>query len=75
MWAAEGFNEFGSQPAVVDGSLYAGNGDGNLYRIDVFDGGVVWKAPLGAAVTGDPVVVGGKVIVGLANGRLVALSE
>ncbi len=75
VWAAEGFNEFGSQPAVVDGSLYAGNGDGNLYRIDVFDGGVVWKAPLGAAVTGDPVVVGGKVIVGLANGRLVALSE
>ena len=43
-----------------------------LYRIDS-DGGVVWKARLGAPVTGDPVMLRGRLVVGLANGRIVAL--
>lgn len=74
VWAAEGFGEFGAQPVVIDGQVYAGNGDGALYRIDD-DGGVVWKAPVGAAVTGEPVAVGGMLVLGLSNGRLVALAE
>jgi outer membrane protein assembly factor BamB len=58
---------------VVAGQVYAGNADGNLYRIDS-DGGVVWKVALGAAVTGDPVFVGGRIVAGLANGRIVAVA-
>ncbi len=73
VWAAEGFGEFGAQPLVVAGQVYAGNADGNLYRIDS-DGGVVWKVALGAAVTGDPVFVGGRIVAGLANGRIVAVA-
>jgi outer membrane protein assembly factor BamB len=75
VWEAEGYGEFGTRPALWEGSLYAGNGDGSVYRIDRSDGGVVWKVPVGAAATGDPVVVGGLVVVGAANGRVVALGE
>lgn len=74
-WTVAGFGEFGMQPAVVGDHLYAGNGDGTLSRIDGFDGGEVWKLQLGAAVTGEPVVHRGLLVVGLANGRLVALKE
>lgn len=74
-WSVEGFGEFSVQPAVVGDHVYAGNGDGTLYRIDGFDGGVVWTHALGAAITGEPVVARGLLVVGLANGRLVALEE
>ena len=71
-WSAEGFAEFTSQPLLLGDQAYVGNGDGFLYRIDS-DGGVVWKARLGAPVTGDPVMLRGRLVVGLANGRIVAL--
>ena len=74
-WVLEGFGDFGVQPVVVGSSVYAGNGDGNLYRVDGVDGGVAWKVQLGAPVTGEPALAGGLLVVGLANGRVVALSE
>lgn len=74
-WTVDGFAEFGMQPAVVEDQIYAGNGDGTLFRIDGFDGGVVWTVKLGAPPTGEPVVARGLLVVGLANGRVVALEE
>lgn len=74
VWSVEGFGEFGAQPLVVEDQIYAGNADGSLSRIDS-DGGQVWSVPLGAPITGDPTMVHGLLIVGLANGRLVALKE
>lgn len=73
-WKAEGYGEFTSRPLCLEESVYVGNGDGRLYRIDT-DGGVAWSINLGAAVTGDPIAVGGRLVVGLANGRVIALQE
>lgn len=72
IWSAEGFSEFTSQPLLLGDQIYVGNGDGFLYRIDS-DGGVVWKTRLGAPLTGDPVMLRGRIVLGLANGRVVAL--
>lgn len=72
-WNAEGYGEFSTQPLVALGSVYAGNSDGHLARIDPDDGGVVWQVDLGAAVSAEPALVGNRLVVGLANGRIVAL--
>jgi outer membrane protein assembly factor BamB len=72
-WTAEGYGAFSTAPVLVGRSLYVGNSDGALYRVDLDDGGVAWKVELGAPVTGEPAIVGGLCVVGLANGRLVAL--
>ncbi len=74
-WTSEGFGEYRTQGMWVDRSLYAGNADGRLYRVDLDDGGTAWSVNLGSAVTGDPTLSGGLLVVGTAAGRLVGLAE
>jgi outer membrane protein assembly factor BamB len=52
---------------------YVGNADGRIHRIDLHDGGEAWSVDLGGPVTGDPVLLDGRLFVGLADGRLVCL--
>ncbi len=62
-------------PLVVGRSAYVGDAGGHLYRVDLDDGGVAWTIDLGAPVTGDPVLAWGILVVGLGDGRVVALQE
>jgi len=53
--------------------VYIGNADGRLHRFDPDDGGEVWAVPLGATPSASPVVIDGKVVVGLTDGSVVAV--
>ncbi|MCI4373329.1 MAG: PQQ-binding-like beta-propeller repeat protein [Thermoplasmata archaeon] len=63
-----------SSPAVVDGRAYVGDSVGNLYAVDVLNGGLLWNAtlPTGATIAGTPAVdpTAGRVFVGADDGVL-----
>lgn len=71
--AVLGSDEPTTAPLVAGSSAWIGDAGGRLYRLDLDDGGVAWSFDLGAAVTGDPVLLGSLLVVGLASGDLVAL--
>lgn len=52
-----------STPAVVDGVVYAGSYDGNLYAIDAASGELKWKFQTAGAITSSPAVAAGTVFV------------
>ncbi len=50
-----------SSPAVADGLLYLGSGDGWLYAIEAAGGKMQWRFPTGGAVDSSPAVSQGRV--------------
>ncbi len=59
---------------VEDDVVLVGSADGTLSAVESSDGGVRWHTQIGT-VTASPVVVGGELWVGLADGGLVGLAE
>ena len=53
-----------SSPAVVNGVVYFGSGDGNVYAVDAESGSLRWKYKTGDVVHSSPAVSGGVVYVG-----------
>jgi Ca-activated chloride channel family protein len=59
-------------PAAANGRVWAGSRDGRLLSWDAATGALRWAVPVGAPVAWQPVVAGGWVYAGLANGEVVA---
>lgn len=53
-----------SSPAVVNGTVYFGSTDSNLYAVDAANGALKWKFPTGSWVVSSPAVAGGIVYFG-----------
>jgi serine/threonine protein kinase len=53
-WAFTCEGEIGSSPTVVDGVLYVGSYDHNLYAIDAKAGKFIWKYPCEDAICSSP---------------------
>lgn len=68
-----------SSPAVADGMVFVGSGDGNIYAINQATGESIWNFTVDSAedmrVDSSPAVADGMVFVGSNNGKLYALSE
>jgi hypothetical protein len=64
-----------SSPAVVDGVVYIGSTDSNLYALNAKTGDKIWNYPTGAKVSSSPAVVGGVVYVGSEDGNLYAIDS
>ena len=62
-----------SSPAVVNGVVYVGSTDGNLYAFQTSDGTKVWSFATGAKVSSSPAVFNGVVYVGGEDGALYAV--
>lgn len=62
-----------SSPGVVNGILYVGSNDHNLYALDAESGTLKWKFQTGSRVTSSPAVVGGVVYFGSFDGNFYAL--
>lgn len=62
-----------SSPAVVDGRVYFGSGDGNVYAVDARSGLLQWKFATGDVVHASPAVANGVVYVGSYDGRFYAI--
>jgi eukaryotic-like serine/threonine-protein kinase len=58
------FDVFLSSPTVVDGTVFVGSGDGNVYALDAASGKLRWKFHTGNVVHASPAVAGGTVYVG-----------
>lgn len=58
------FDFYLSSPVVVDGIVYFGSGDTNIYALDAASGQLKWKFKTGDAVHASPAVVDGKLYVG-----------
>ena len=58
------FDFYLSSPAVVQGTVYFGSGDGNVYALDAASGDLKWKFKTGDVVHSSPAVAEGVVYVG-----------
>ena len=61
---ADSWDLYLSSPAVVDGRVYYGTGDGGVYAIDASNGLMLWKFSTGDVVHASPSVVNGVVYIG-----------
>jgi eukaryotic-like serine/threonine-protein kinase len=58
------FDVFLSSPTVVEGRVFFGSGDGNVYALDARSGALQWKFHTGNVVHASPAVAGGLLYVG-----------
>jgi eukaryotic-like serine/threonine-protein kinase len=63
----------GSSPTLVNGVLYVGTDDGNLYAIDAVRGKRLWSFPTGGIIRSSPAVVRGVVYTGSRDDNLYAI--
>ncbi|MGH8313673.1 MAG: PQQ-binding-like beta-propeller repeat protein [Steroidobacterales bacterium] len=69
----DAYDVYMSSPAVTDGRVYFGSGDGNVYAIDANSGVMVWKFSTQDVVHASPTVSGGTVYVGSWDGNFYAI--
>ncbi|MGE5175917.1 MAG: PQQ-binding-like beta-propeller repeat protein [Hyphomicrobiales bacterium] len=69
----DAWDVYTSSPAVADGRVYFGSGDGNVYAVDAATGVLQWKFQTGDVVHAAPAVARGVVYIGSWDGRLYAL--
>jgi outer membrane protein assembly factor BamB len=62
-----------SSPAVVNGKVYVGSDDSNLYCLDSLTGAKIWNYSTGSWVASSPAVADGKVYVGSSDGKVYCL--
>ena len=62
-----------SSPAVADGVVYVGSGDGRLYALDARTGEEKWSFKTDGGVASSPAVAGGVVYFGSTDGYLYAV--
>lgn len=74
LWRVELGGPINSAPAVVDGVLYIGAGDGNLHAIDAATGATIWTFTAASPISSSPAVVDGLVYVGGEDGTLYTLN-
>ena len=67
-WAA-----WSATPAIGGMGAFATEIHGMVVRIDMDDGGLVWRADLRSAIASSPVLIGDTLVVGLVSGDVVAL--
>jgi outer membrane protein assembly factor BamB len=70
---ADPFDVYLSSPALADGVVYIGSGDGRVYALDAASGLPRWAFDTGEVVHASPAVAQGLVVVGSWNGRLYGL--
>ena len=63
-----------SSPAVMDGVVYVGGRDFNLYAVSAGDGSLRWRFATGTKIYSSPAVVDGEVYVGSDDGNLYAVN-
>ena len=75
-WSFGAGNWFWTTPLVVDGVVYAGSLDGNVYAVDIETGALVWPQPFetDAPVRSAPVFAGGVIVVADRSGNVYGIN-
>lgn len=69
----DAWDVFTSSPAVANGKVYFGSGDGNVYAVDATSGVLQWKFPTQDVVHSSPAVVNNTVYIGSWDSHLYAI--
>ena len=69
------FDTYLSSPAVSNGSVYFGSGDGNIYALDATTGDLKWKFKTGDVVHASPAIVDGTLYIGSWDSYFYALDS
>ncbi|MGB5133225.1 MAG: PQQ-binding-like beta-propeller repeat protein [Steroidobacteraceae bacterium] len=69
----DAWDVYTSSPAVADGKVFFGSGDGNVYAVDAKTGILQWKFATGDVVHASPAVSGGTVYIGSWDGVFYAI--
>jgi outer membrane protein assembly factor BamB len=69
----DAWDMFTSSPAVANGKVYFGGGDGNVYAVDAQAGTLLWKFPTKDVVHSSPAVVNNTVYIGSWDSYLYAI--
>ncbi len=73
VWTSVTGATISSSPALGDGVIYVGSGDGNLYALDTRDGHQLWAFPTGDGIASSPLLANGVVYVGSHDGAIYAI--
>lgn len=73
IWAFLAHNLVQSSPAVVNGEVYVGSYDDNVYALNATTGAEIWTFQTGGFVYSSPAVVGGVVYIGSDDSYVYAL--
>jgi outer membrane protein assembly factor BamB len=73
-WAFETGGSVESSPTVVDGTVYVGSRDNNLYAVDAANGREEWAFETGDSIKSSPTVINGTVYVGSYDHHLYAVN-
>ena len=73
-WSFKTGNYVGGAPAVVNGVVYMGSDDGNVYALNATTGAMLWNFTTGGFVGSSPAVVNGVVYVGSFDHNVYALN-
>ncbi len=74
IWEFKCEDEVRSSPTVVDGVVYIGAYDNNLYALDAKNGTFLWKYPTEAGIAATPFVFNDRVLIGSEDRLLYAVS-
>ena len=69
----DAWDVFTSSPAVANGKVYFGSGDGNVYAVDAKSGVLQWKFPTRDVVHASPAVANNTVYIGSWDGSFYAI--
>lgn len=72
-WKFKTEGEVWSSPAVVDGTVFFGSNDHNIYAVNAENGKQIWRYITLGAVQSSPAVVNGTLYVGSNDGKLYAI--
>ncbi len=72
-WMPDPWDFYLSSPAVANGVVYFGSGDGHIYALDAANGALKWKVRTAGVVHSSPAVAGGIVYAGSWDSFLYAL--
>lgn len=73
LWTYQTGADVMSSPAIVDGVVYIGSNDKNVYALDLYTGSKIWNYTTDGLVYSSPAVFGGKVFVGTTKGTFYSL--
>ena len=73
LWTYTAVSGVDSAPAVVDGRVYVGSWDKNIYCLDAATGTLVWNYTTGGMVDSSPAVADGRVYVGSNDDKVYCL--
>src|SRR5437879_1236627 len=73
LWSFQTGGSVKSSASIVDGRVFIGSGDSNVYALDLTSGKKIWAAKTGGPVDSSPLVLDGKVFFGSTDNSLYAV--